>query len=67
VDAVRTAAAATAAAGDTASVFVVAGRAMMIAKHAGEARAYLTRALTLDPNNDSARRALAALEGAKPR
>ena len=67
VDAVRTAAAATAAAGDTASVFVVAGRAMLLAKRSSEARGYLTRALALDPTNDSARRGLATLEGAKPR
>ena len=45
-------------AGDTVGVFVLAGRAMVIAKNRGAARAYLEHALVLDPKSEEATRLL---------
>lgn len=57
-DAVQAAQAATARAGDTARVFEIAGRAMLIARRPRDAEAYLRRALALDPTSVSVQRAL---------
>ncbi|HEY9226237.1 MAG TPA: tetratricopeptide repeat protein [Gemmatimonadaceae bacterium] len=56
--AVETARAATSAAGDTVSVYVIAGRAMLIARRFDDARTYLQHALSLDPASTPAKRAL---------
>ena len=61
-DASRTAAAATAAGGDTASVYALAGRAMVVAQRPEEAKQYLRRALMLDPSLVRSREMLNALE-----
>src|SRR5262249_6086854 len=53
---------ATARAGDTADVYDLAARAMIKAKRPVEARAYLNAALALEPNSESLRQALRALE-----
>jgi tetratricopeptide (TPR) repeat protein len=60
-DAEKAAAVATASAGDTAEVFVVAGRAMIEAKRVGEARLYLQRALAIDSTLTAARHVLDSL------
>ncbi len=57
-DAEKAAAVATASAGDTATVFVLAGRAMVEARKIGEARTYLLHALALDSSLDAVRHAL---------
>lgn len=61
-DAVNTAMAATLVAGDTASVYLVAGRAMLVAKRYKEARGFLREAVTLDPTSEAARKALETAE-----
>jgi tetratricopeptide (TPR) repeat protein len=65
-EATQAARAATSAAGDTASVYVIAGRAMIIARRFDDARTYLQRALTIDPTSEPAKRALDAAMRAKP-
>ncbi|MES2177926.1 MAG: hypothetical protein V4550_08650 [Gemmatimonadota bacterium] len=61
-DAVKTAASATSNAGDTVGAYVMAGRAMLIARKRTEARVYLNRALELDQGLEQARRALESIE-----
>jgi tetratricopeptide (TPR) repeat protein len=60
-DAVMAARAATSTAADTIDVYILAGRAMTIAKHPDEARGYLERALAIDPRSEAARKAVAEL------
>jgi len=62
-DAEKAAAVATASAGDTAAVFVLAGRAMLSANKPGAARLYLRHALAIDSTLDAARRELDSLNG----
>jgi len=64
-DAVKAAEEATASAGDTASVYLAAGRAMLIAHRIGEARTFLQEAVALDPRSEPARRALEEAEETK--
>jgi uncharacterized protein HemY len=60
-DAEKAAAVATASAGDTAAVFVLAGRAMITAGKLSEATSYLQHALALDSTLVAARHALDSL------
>jgi tetratricopeptide (TPR) repeat protein len=60
-DAAQAARAATSAAGDTSSVYLIAGRAMLIARRFDDARTYLQRAVALDPTSEAAKRALASI------
>jgi len=62
-DAAKAAAVATASAGDTASVFVDAGNAMVTASRMGEARRYLQQALAMDSTLVGARKTLDSLKG----
>jgi tetratricopeptide (TPR) repeat protein len=59
-EATAAARAATSAAGDTVGVYIIAGRAMMIARRFDDARTYLQRAVTIDPTSEPAKRALDA-------
>ena len=61
-DAVATAVAAAMVAGDTASVYLVAGRAMLVAKRYKEARGFLREAVALDPTSEPSRKALQTAE-----
>jgi len=65
-EATAAARAATSAAGDTVGVYIIAGRAMMIARRFDDARAYLQRAVTIDPASEPAKRALDAAMSARP-
>ncbi len=60
-DAEKAAAVATASAGDTAAVFVDAGRAMVTANRVGQARRYLQQALAIDSTLVGARKTLDSL------
>jgi tetratricopeptide (TPR) repeat protein len=67
VQAERAARVATANAGDTADVFNLAGRAMLVAKKTSEARSYLQQALALDPSSESIKLALETLDSLQKR
>jgi protein O-mannosyl-transferase len=66
-EAEKAAAVATASAGDTVAVFVLAGRAMLTAQKTGEARTYLQHALALDSTQRAVRQTLDSLEHARGR
>lgn len=60
-EATQAASAAVGVAGDTATVFALAGRAMLAIDRIADARAYLQHALTLDPTLQAARDGLEAI------
>jgi protein O-mannosyl-transferase len=66
-EAEKAAAVAAASAGDTVSVYVLAGRAMLAAQKVGEARTYLQHALAIDSTQEIVRQVLDSLDHSRVR